>query len=187
MAMKRTGSSGSCVGPGRDERGAAGERALHRVRPVHFRWPRRSRAVRPCGRGRIRRRPWRRRRARRTVTPSAFSVCEVALRGADGSTCAHSSPAPSAPACRSPAARSRPGRWHGRCAQLGHQIGGGRRNDDQIGRARQFDMAHLRFVGEAEKILVTPVSPRQCRNGKRGDELRRRPPSGSRAPRFRAP
>ena len=34
------------------------------------------------------------------------------------------------------------------------QIGGRGRDDDEIGRARQFDVAHLRFVGQAEQILA---------------------------------
>jgi len=37
---------------------------------------------------------------------------------------------------------------------FGHQVGGGRRHHHQIGAARQLDMPHLGFIGEAEKIAI---------------------------------
>ena len=56
---------------------------------------------------------------------------------------------------------------------FGHQIGGGRRHHHQVGAARQLDMAHLRFVGQAEKIAIDFL-PGQRRDRERGDKLRAR-------------
>ena len=50
---------------------------------------------------------------------------------------------------------------------LGHQICGGGADDDQIGRARELDMAHLGFFIEVEQFGIGLVA------GERGDGKRR--------------
>ena len=37
---------------------------------------------------------------------------------------------------------------------LGHEVGAGRRHHDEVGLARQADMAHLGFVGQGEQLLI---------------------------------
>jgi hypothetical protein len=56
---------------------------------------------------------------------------------------------------------------------LRHQIGGRGRHDDEIGGAAQFDMAHLRLVGQVEEIAVDLLA-RQRRYGQRRHEFLRR-------------
>ncbi len=52
---------------------------------------------------------------------------------------------------------------------LGHEIGGGRCHDQEVGRARQFDVAHLGFVGEREQVVVDPLA-REARDRQGGHE-----------------
>ncbi|MBW3550458.1 MAG: thiamine-phosphate kinase, partial [Proteobacteria bacterium] len=54
-----------------------------------------------------------------------------------------------------------------------HQVGGGRRHDDQVGGARQLDMAHLGLIGEAVKV-GEHAGPAQARHRQGRDELFRR-------------
>jgi hypothetical protein len=53
----------------------------------------------------------------------------------------------------------------------GHEIGGGRGHDDEIGRARQLYMPHLGLVGQVEQI-GKHLAPGQRRDRKRRHELR---------------
>ena len=56
---------------------------------------------------------------------------------------------------------------------LGHareDIGGGRRDDQQVGFARQADMAHLAFIGQREEIAIDLVAG-QRRERERRHEL----------------
>ena len=53
---------------------------------------------------------------------------------------------------------------------LRHEIGGRRRDDKQVRISRQLDMAHLRLIGQAEKIGIDLVAS-EARNRKRRHEL----------------
>ena len=53
---------------------------------------------------------------------------------------------------------------------LGEQVGAGRRHHDQVGLARQADMAHLGFVGQREQLLIDLVAADRG-EGERRDEL----------------
>jgi hypothetical protein len=56
---------------------------------------------------------------------------------------------------------------------LGHQIGGRRRNHDQVGLARQPDVADVEFMRRVEQVGIdAPAADRACRQ--RSDELRSR-------------
>lgn len=57
---------------------------------------------------------------------------------------------------------------------FGDDIGDCRRDDDQIGLARQPDMAHLAFVGERKEVGIDLLA-RQGGKGERRDEFLRRP------------
>ena len=59
----------------------------------------------------------------------------------------------------------------------GQQIGGRRRDDDEIGVARQFDMAHLGFVGQREQVVVDLVAAERGGRQRRDELLGRRPSS----------
>ena len=50
------------------------------------------------------------------------------------------------------------------------QIGGRRRDDDEIGLARQLDVAHLGLVGQAEQIVANGLAA-QRRGRQRRDEM----------------
>ena len=56
------------------------------------------------------------------------------------------------------------------------QVGAGRGDHDEIGRARKFDMADQRLVGQTEKLVPDRLAA-QRRGRQRRDELARRPPS----------
>jgi len=56
---------------------------------------------------------------------------------------------------------------------LGQDVGGGRRHHQQVGVARQLDVAHLRLVGEVEELAVDLVAA-QGRERQRRHELRAR-------------
>ena len=53
---------------------------------------------------------------------------------------------------------------------LGHEIGGGGRHEDEVGAARQFDMAHLGLIGQREQVVVDALA-RQAGDRQRRDEL----------------
>ena len=54
--------------------------------------------------------------------------------------------------------------------ELGDQVGGGRRDDHEVGGARQLDMAHLGLVGQVEERAVDRVAG-EGGDGERRDEL----------------
>ena len=84
-------------------------------------------------------------------------------------TCAHSSRVPRGSACRSRAVRSR----RGRSPRRSPSWRGGRRlprHHQEVGLARQFDMAHLDFVGEREQVLMDLVAA-EARERERRHEL----------------
>ena len=54
--------------------------------------------------------------------------------------------------------------------RLGEEIGGGRGDDDEVGLPAQFDVAHFRFIGQREQILIDLVAA-QAGERKRRDEL----------------
>ena len=57
---------------------------------------------------------------------------------------------------------------------LRHEIGGRRRDDHEVGRARQLDMPHLGLVGQAEEIVMN-LAAATGRHRQRRHELRARP------------
>ena len=69
---------------------------------------------------------------------------------------------------------------------LRHQIGGGRRDHDQIGVARQPDMADVEFALRIEQIRIGALAA-QGAGGERRDEMAARPRSGRSAPARRDP
>ena len=60
------------------------------------------------------------------------------------------------------------------CRHAGEQIGGGGRDDDQIGLARQADMPHLALVGERPQIAIGLVLAEGGDRERRDELLRRR-------------
>ena len=60
---------------------------------------------------------------------------------------------------------------------LRDQIGGRRRDHDQVRLARQPDVAHLGLIGQGEQIAEHPLAG-QAGNGERRDRIGRLPPSG---------
>ncbi len=52
---------------------------------------------------------------------------------------------------------------------LGHEIGGGRCHNQEVGRAREFDMAHFGLVGQRKQVVVDPLS-RETRDRQGGYE-----------------
>jgi hypothetical protein len=57
--------------------------------------------------------------------------------------------------------------------RLGHEIGGGRRHQHQVGAPRQLDVVHLRFVAQGEQVRAHRVFG-QGGQRQRRDELRAR-------------
>ena len=70
------------------------------------------------------------------------------------------------------------------CGELGDQVGGGGRDDDEVGGAGELDVAHLGLVGEVEERLVDRLAG-QGGDGERGDELGAAARSGPATPRRR--
>ena len=153
LAMKRTGID-RLVGraAGDDARGGPASGAVGRdQRP---RSPPGSPPARPCGRGRTRCRPWRPRPGRPCCTPRACQRGQIAPASRAwchirtfiaGAISTGLSVASRAVVARSSAMPLR---------HLGHDVGGGGRHHQQVGLARQLDMAHLALVGEREQVAI---------------------------------
>ena len=169
---------------GGDEHALAGERALRaRLRraeePLERR--RRSRAARPCGRGRTR---LGHRAVVRADDRDAVARSVARLRCVAG--CSHMrtfmagairtgvSVASSTVEARSSASPLR---------HLGHQVGGRRRDDDQVGVARRAGYGRSRPRRSAvEQVGMRRLSPDKRGGGERRHELLRAPWSGCSAP-----
>ena len=132
--------------PRRHQHALAGERAA--LAPSTTRAPLpRSRAAPPCGRARLRSPPpSRRRSARPRATPSAISVARLRFVSRGAPTSPGSSPARSECA-RRVASSTAVARSSARpCAILRDEIGGRRRHHDQLGLARQADVADVELA-----------------------------------------
>ena len=93
------------------------------------------------------------------ATPSAFELRDVAAGRGIAPTSAGSWPARagSGRSVASSMAVARSSAWPLR--HLGHQVGGGRRDDDQIAVARQPDMADVELAPRIEQVGVARARP----------------------------
>jgi hypothetical protein len=184
---RRSGWTGSAPGPGFARRPGGDRSPAVRPGAARSNTPRRRRrwrSARSCARGRHHRRPARHCPGPTKWQPRSTQRRQVGLGGRARHICWFMAGASSTGAAL-PVPRHQAGRRRGR-RQARQAVGGGRRDQQQVGPARQLDMPHAALRLLVQKLAVHRV-PGERLQGQRRDEFAARRVSSARAPRRPAP